>query len=407
MKQITELLKERKQRGYEIAKQGKIVQKNGVWLVPSATNPRRVYGVRLTLEGGVCNCEDYAKRQIRCKHLFSVQFTTEKILNQDGTTTITTTKRVTIPQDWKAYDLATTQQKELYLKLLNDLCNTIDEPAYVFGRPKMPLRDMVFSSALKVFTTFSLRRFTTDIKEAQAKGYVQKTPDYSTVAKYMEDAELTPILKGLITASSLPLKAVERNFSIDSSGFATSRFGRWYDHKYGKEMDKRVWYKAHLVNGNSTHIITAVEITDAYEADSNMLEQLVSETSKNFDIKEFSADKAYSSRDNLATINKLGAVPYIPFKAGTTGKPKGNDHIWRKMFNYFVYNQAEFLEHYHKRSNVETVFHMIKSKFGSQIRSKNPTACINEVLLKALCHNICCLIQESFELGIDAKFLGC
>jgi transposase len=222
----------------------------------------------------------------------------------------------------------------------------------------------------------------------------------------MEDPELTPILKELITASALPLKAVETDFSIDSSGFATSRFGRWYDHKYGKEVDKRVWYKAHLINGNNTHIVTAVEITDAYEADSNMLEPLATATSQKFNMQEFSADKAYSSRDNLAAINKLGAVPYIPFKAGTTGKPKGNDHIWRKMFNYFVYNQEDFLMHYHKRSNVETVFHMIKSKFGGQIRSKNPTACINEVLLKVLSHNICCLIQETFELGIKPEFLG-
>jgi hypothetical protein len=30
---------------------------------------------------------------------------------------------------------------------------------------------------------------------------------------------------------------------------------------------------------------------------------------------------------------------------------------------------------------------------------------INEVLLKVLCHNICVVIQETFELGIEPKFL--
>jgi len=31
-------------------------------------------------------------------------------------------------------------------------------------------------------------------------------------------------------------------------------------------------------------------------------------------------------------------------------------------------------------------------------------AMVNEVLCKIICHNICCLIQESLELGIDTAF---
>ena len=69
-----------------------------------------------------------------------------------------------------------------------------------------------------------------------------------------------------------------------------------------------------------------------------------------------------------------------------------------------MYNREEFLQHYHKRSNVETTFHMIKSKFGDSIRSKTETAQVNEVLLKILCHNICVVIQEMNELGIEANF---
>ncbi len=31
---------------------------------------------------------------------------------------------------------------------------------------------------------------------------------------------------------------------------------------------------------------------------------------------------------------------------------------------------------------------------------------INEALAKVLCHNICCLIQSHYELGIEATFWG-
>ena len=73
----------------------------------------------------------------------------------------------------------------------------------------MPLRDMVFASGLKVYTTFSLRRYGSDMKEAQSKGYMKSVPEFSTVAYYMRNPDLTPILKGLITLSALPLKTVE------------------------------------------------------------------------------------------------------------------------------------------------------------------------------------------------------
>ncbi len=47
---------------------------------------------------------------------------------------------------------------------------------------------------------------------------------------------------------------------------------------------------------------------------------------------------------------------------------------------------------------------MIKMKFGTRVRAKTPTAQINEVLCKILAHNICCLIQSWYELGVEATF---
>ncbi|HLF71078.1 MAG TPA: transposase [Dehalococcoidia bacterium] len=70
----------------------------------------------------------------------------------------------------------------------------------------------------------------------------------------------------------------------------------------------------------------------------------------------------------------------------------------------FALNRETFLDHYHKRSNVETVFSMIKSKFGDGVRSKGDVAMFNEVLAKVLCHNICVVIQAIHELGLEPTF---
>ncbi len=74
------------------------------------------------------------------------------------------------------------------------------------------------------------------------------------------------------------------------------------------------------------------------------------------------------------------------------------------MYHLFMYRREEYMEHYHKRSNIETAYSMIKGKFGSALRSKNDTGPINEALCKVLAHNICVLVQAIHELGIEPIF---
>ncbi len=153
--------------------------------------------------------------------------------------------------------------------------------------------------------------------------------------------------------------------------------------------------------GVRTHIVTAVEIRDKDASDTKLLPHLVDATAANFQMREVSADKGYGSLSNYHAIQRHGAVPYIAFKSIHTGKGGG---LWQKMFHYFQYRRDDFLSHYHKRSNVESVFSMIKAKFRDHIRSKTDVAMVNEVLCKIICHNVCCLIQETHELGITTVF---
>jgi transposase len=155
------------------------------------------------------------------------------------------------------------------------------------------------------------------------------------------------------------------------------------------------------VCGVKTNIVTAVEIRDKDAQDSPLLPDLVKTTAANFDMQEVSADKGFASINNTNVCAAHGAVPYIAFKSIHTGAGGG---LWQKMFHYFLFKREEFMGHYHKRSNVESTFSMIKAKFRDHVRSKSDVAMVNEVLCKILCHNICCLIQEMYELGIEPEF---
>ena len=85
----------------------------------------------------------------------------------------------------------------------------------------------------KVYSTFSGRRFQTDLDDAVVAGLLSRPVRYNTIFDYLENPILTPILIAMIHRSSLPLKSIESDFAVDSSGFSTSRFVRWFDHKYG------------------------------------------------------------------------------------------------------------------------------------------------------------------------------
>jgi transposase len=397
----------RQQRGLEIAAVSKIERKGAAWLVPSQSSKGR-YTVVPNDETPHCSCPDHADGGHKCKHLFAVEYVLQRELNADGSTIVTeimtvqkTVQRV-YRQDWRAYNAAQTNEKAKFQELLRDLCSGIAEPPQPkCGRPRLRIQDALFSTVFKVYSTVSGRRFMTDLREAQAKGYIQKTPHFNSIFNYLENHELTPILRQLITESSLPLKAVEVDFACDSSGFTTSRFHRWFDHKYGAVRQQHEWVKCHLMCGVRTNIVTAVEIKDKDASDTKLLPALVDATAENFKLSEVSADKGYGSLKNYKTIQYHGATPYIAFKRGHTGRGGG---LWQRMFHYYNFNREQFSQHYHKRSNVESTFSMIKAKFRDHVRSKTDVAMVNEVLCKILCHNICCLIQESYELGISTVF---
>jgi transposase len=400
----------REQRGLEIANKAKLIQNNGLWLVPSE-NSNQQYTVDLTPEKPRCTCRDYEFRRARCKHIVAVQVTIERTKTtviENGKTTVTETetvkvKRVTYRQEWKSYNAAQTHEKSQFQALLYALCAGVETPVNRFGRPRLPVADMLFSMVFKTYSTLSGRRFATDLREAHSRGLISELPHYNSISRYLENESLTPYLKQLITESSLPLKSIETDFAVDSSGFATAHFLRWFDAKYGREMKEHQWVKVHLMCGVKTNIVTSVEISKAHASDYNYFKPLVDKTAQSgFAMKEVSADKAYLGNSNFQATLKHGAIPYIPFKSNS--QLDGNGALWARIYHFYNFQRDEFLTHYHKRSNVETTFSMIKAKFGERLRSKTETAQINEALCKVLAHNLCVVIQSIYELGIEATF---
>lgn len=396
----------REERGRELLKKIKIEKTSEGWKVQSSIG-NIFYFVTFNGHEPKCNCPDCRMRHQKCKHIYAVELYIRQEIDNEGKIKQTKGVKITYSQNWKAYDKSQTSEKLMFMKLLRDLVDNIEQPVYTFGRPTLPISDMLFASALKIYSTFSLRRFMSDVSIAKEMKLIDQLFTYPCISNFMNREEITSVLKDLIKLSSTPLREVETTFAVDSSGFSTCRFARYFSYKHQKDLKYRMWIKAHVISGVKTNIITSVEVTEGSDNDCPQLPRLVQECSEHFALSEVVCDKAYLSKENFRVINELGATPFIPFKSNSN--PRSHEHgtvdLWKKMYYYFMYKHDDFKKHYSLRSNAETVFHMIKTKFKDNLRSKSKTAQINELLLKILCHNICVVIQEVNELGIKGEFV--
>ncbi len=316
-------------------------------------------------------------------------------------------ERKTYPQDWPNYNEAQKQEKLIFTDLLKELCSFIkDETPPYTGRPAVPIRQMIFACVIKCYERVSSRREYSELKMEQERDKISIVPHFNTVIKYFNDPKLIPILTDLITFSALPLRGVEDTFAVDSSGLSSALYSRWFDYRFNNDRKVRNWLKIHAICGTKTNIITAIKVTAGKAADSPQFPQLVKNTAKFFKVSEVSADKGYSSRYNYEAVAAVGGECYIPFKKNSTGTSRGSV-LWHKMYHYFMLNHEEFEAYYHKRSNVESTFSMIKRNLGGRLMMKKEVSQVVESLAKVLCHNILCLIHESFESGIIFDLASC
>ncbi len=365
------------------------------------------YRVMDKIDTWTCECRYFQEEEETCKHIAAVMLNLER---QIGVTAeiVDRDARVSYSQNWEAYDLAQMAELRLFDPLLLGLVESIEDPqpARSTGRPRTEFSTDLFCAVRKVASMYSCRRSYGFLETAHEKKYLDSTPNYSISSRLLIREDVTPILKELVSLSALPLSAVEEfaTVAIDSSGFRTNSYGFYCQEKHGPSI-RNVWLKASLLAGCKTHGVFRAEITQSNVADATLFQELLGGAIQaGFDIGKATADKAYLSRANYNYGSELGISVFIPFKSDSIAMAKGSP-AWKKMYHLFHLKRDEFDEEYHPRSNVESVFSAIKMKFGEAIKSKNPTAQINEAYCKIIAYNITVVIHEMFEHGLESHLL--
>jgi len=395
----------REKRGKEINTLGGQIKKvNDHSFKVKSQSGNGFYEVKTTNSGMTCDCPDFVYRGGKCKHILATKYYLE-VQKETPQGTVTEKVHLTYTQAWNAYNEAQKAEVKLFDELLKDLVKAIPEPEQTMGRPRLSIQETLFCAIQKVYSQLSSRRAYSLFQNATERGQINHAPHFNAPSKLFNDAEMTPILHKLIMLSALPVAGLENDFSVDSTGFRTTTFSAYNGTKHGHSQTKEHrWLKAHLCAGAKTNIVAAMVITEENGGDSPQFGPLVKKTATGFTIRDVSADLAYSSRNNFEVVDSVGGRAYIPFKKSATGRAAGSA-LWKKMFHYFQLNRDEFMEHYHKRSNIEATNAAIKRKFGETLKSKNPTAQVNELLAKIVAYNLTVVIHEMYENGINPDFL--
>lgn len=424
----------REQRGRQIAQRGGIRALGARYVVPAQSANSNVPTYLVDVVEQTCTCPDYELRCQPCKHQEAVLFwlAWEGGVNME-TGEIELPKKQQSKQNWPAYNRGQTTERVRLPQLLYAIALSIpdaDRAPGTSGRKPIPDREAFFGLAAKVYSGCSGRRAEGDMHAYVDRGYLSRPWDSNTLFRAMESPEMTPILTWAVEESSGPLAQVENaagQIAVDATGFKTTvrrvkdekevSIERWFDQKHKPEDKQKLrkfiheWVKLHAATGVLTNVVTAACVTRGMgegTGDTTHFKDLVNATARRFCMKEVSADKAYLGKSNLETVAALGAQPFIPFKITNERAAERNmrnpSESWRKMWAYFDLKKEEFLQHYHRRSNVESTFGAIKQKFGGSVRSKKFVAQQNEVLAKVLLWNLTCIISAIEEFGVEAEF---
>lgn len=288
-----------------------------------------------------------------------------------------------------SYNAAKARRYRFLLDELMTLCNTVPDIRSKRGRPvEFPLPTLFVLLFLKFDSGLGYRDFVAYVNFnpliLEPLG-LSRAPSHTLLNSALKrlDTRLIHRMQEFLARKRPPPKKI----AVDSSGFSHSTGGEWMSLRF-KKTRKRRFHALHNVVDTDTLLINASRVRSVPGGDAKCMIALVRRVPSS-ELEMVYGDKAYISRKNVQFISDLGAYPAIEPKKNAKSRAESYPAYGRLVREYRP-SPERWKEQcqYGKRSLVETVFSMMKLKFGGGLSSRGYRQKRRELLVKATLHNI-------------------
>ncbi len=155
-----------------------------------------------------------------------------------------------------------------------------------------------------------------------------------------------------------------------------------------QKTHRRCFHALHNAVDTDSLIIHVTRVRTRPCGDSGFMVSLIRRVSKG-SLETVCCDKAYISRRNVQFIADVGAYPAIEPRSSSSVYSRGH-RAYGQLMRAYRADPAEWKAKHQcgRRSLAETVFCMMKLRFGESLRLRGPMERRRDLLIKVILHNI-------------------